>query len=500
MNLVVGILAQIFIMLFGIINRKAFLQFIGIEYLGLQDIVQNFFSFTSICGFGIITSTNVFFYKSSANNREDFLEYILIRQKACLILSFVIFIFGLFMVCFSNELINSNISQNLIKIVILIFTISTTISMALDFSQAVLICDQNAYEVYKSDLLVSSLFFVIQLLIIFLLKNYLLYVVAVALKIVTMSFICFKKIKTKYSLKSIKQKISKPHFEDVIRFSKKQIVIDINSLVYNSTDNVIVSKILGTLYVGYLNNYQYIFNTIIVLANRMITSVNASVASILNDKKNDNIQDMDNVINIHYALTNCVVFFCLFFLIGITAPFIGLFFGTQYVYGKLEIPLCLLFYTQLMQEPINCILLTTGNQIKERWASLISSVMNILISIILVINIGLEGVIYGTVISNAFMMWYRFLIIYKCGLYNSIDKYIYRQFIDSFVGVLIIVTYLKIKKLFITNNLMISFISNLVLATFFYILYFVYLFLTNKNILYIIREGLNVIKGKIKND
>ena len=188
------------------------------------------------------------------------------------------------------------------------------------------------------------------------------------------------------------------------------------------------------------------------------------------------------------------VFCCLIFLFN---DFTKLLYGNNYVLEMMEvIIICLNFYIATMLLPLESVKSAAGLYYEDRYISLIQAAINVFISIILGLKIGLIGVLLGTFISYILTtVWERPIIIYKEIFKSNSIVYFKKYILQIFIIVFnILLDYLVITKLF-TQVTILNFILKGITIFIVYVVTNIIIFIKSNELQYILKT----IKDKFFN-
>lgn len=185
----------------------------------------------------------------------------------------------------------------------------------------------------------------------------------------------------------------------IILFSGKMFAIRINAIVYNGMDKVIITSVLG---VGFLTNYS-IASNIHSIANRtmsLVSLVLVPTASMLFA-----LNDIHKLQQIFIRATKYTLAFCVPVTLGLiilARPLIIYWIGQEYahVYKIAQLFLSYLLINSLAPTAYN--MLIGMNKVSDLLLiQVISTLINLIISVLLVHKIGVAGVIWGTIIGTS---------------------------------------------------------------------------------------------------
>ena len=230
------------------------------------------------------------------------------------------------------------------------------------------------------------------------------------------------------------------------------------------TDNIIISKFLGVVTVGLYSNYNMIIQAVSNLFLQVFDSLTASVGNLLvenNCKKSYEIYKnmlMINSILFTFATTE---------IICLIEPFIKIWIGEQYILSKAVLIILMVnFYIQGMRKTCLVFKMAAGVFHEDRYFPIIESIINIVVSVILVKIIGLPGVFLGTIFSALPVILisypkYVYIPLFHKSFWNYVKENAY-YYILAFITVsiaMIVTSYINI------NNLIVKLIVNAITSS-----------------------------------
>ena len=111
-------------------------------------------------------------------------------------------------------------------------------------------------------------------------------------------------------------------------------------------------------------------------------------------------------------------------------PFITLDWKRIFDFRSILIIVLLNYYLTGMRVPIYAVKAAAGIYDEDKYTPLIQSVVNLVLSIVLVQRWGLAGVFMGTLVSSIVLpCWQRPYVVYKYALKTSCKKYFIKYYI-----------------------------------------------------------------------
>lgn len=201
----------------------------------------------------------------------------------------------------------------------------------------------------------------------------------------------------------------------------------LGSVVVSGVDNILISKFAGIVAMGCYSNYTLLTATIKTVFVQIMTPITASVGNFVAEKTKD---DSYNFFHKLFFVNAYGAVFCSSCLMVLANPFIELFWGEQYLFTN-NIVLLLLFnfYVDRMRQASQIYIDTNGLFWPIKWKSFVEAIVNLVasLSLLLIFNLGIEGIIIGTLISNfATNFWWEPYAVYKYSFNKNLKDYFIR--------------------------------------------------------------------------
>lgn len=443
-NIAFSIFSQLVILLLTFISRSVFIKYLGIEYLGINGLFGDILGLLSMADLGIGTAMVFSFYKPLAekdNNKIAALTHF--YKKMYIFIAFFILIFGLMLIPFLPYLIKLENTIKNLEIYYLLALMNVVISYIYTFKTSVLTADQNGYIISKINTIVSVIKTFTQIVSIVIVRNYIIYLVVGVIFSFVNNYIASKYAEKKYPFIDKKIELSKENKLEIYKNIMSVFIYKVSSVMLSATDNIIISIISGTIFVGLYSNYLLIQNKIILIYSLIFTSLTASVGNLIvteSAKKQNEI--FECVLSISFIISAIVVP-CYIVLVN---DFIKLWLGKEYLLSFSVVMAigCNMYLSSALQ-PLWSYREAAGIYKDTKWVMLLCAILNIVLSFVLGEKLGIFGVIIASVISRILTyVWFEPAILYKkyflispFRYYISFLKNIFITIVISFIGVLI---------------------------------------------------------------
>lgn len=403
-NSLISISYKIIMLLLGFVTRKIFIVYLGNEVLGLNSLYSNLLELLNLADLGIGIAVQYQLYEPLVKKDWDKLSKILTAAKKIYnIIGTFIIVAGATLSFFIQNLIKETpFPIEFIRTAFLINVIGIALGYFFVHKKLFLQANEKIGLINIVDLTIKLITVIISLITTVIYKNYLLYLIINALygllSNLTVNFIFNKKYpNVKSNVKNSKNEIK------LLTSNLKDVIpMKLSNYVYSSTDNVVISKVLGLTSVALYSNYMTIINGIMGIEYLIGNVVMASIGKIMKEVKENSY--VFQYFMVFQYLSYIFTSICIIELAVIGNPFIELWIGKNFIIETFSFVLLMIdFYIHSMYQPAYVLFGSSGKFKEDKVITLMSAIMNIVISIILVQFIGLPGVIIGTIITDIYI-------------------------------------------------------------------------------------------------
>ena len=209
---------------------------------------------------------------------------------------------------------------------------------------------------------------------------------------------------------------------DIVTKVKGLLFHNIGTYVVMGTDNILISRLVGIVEVGYYSNYNAVFGPLASILKQVITAVQASVGNLLVEKdyeKNYQIYRRLELVNFWlYSAVSISVFYEIQY-------FMTIWLGERYLFSNgVVFCLALNFWQTGMRNAPAVFKGAAGIFYEDRFVPIIESVINVVASIVLALKFGIIGIFLGTFISSLCLFLYSYpFLVYKKVFNRSPKEY-----------------------------------------------------------------------------
>lgn len=476
-NASIAFILQVINILVTFIVRTVFVKTLGNDYLSLNGLFTNVVSLLSFAELGIGNAIIFSLYEPIAmQNTEKINTLMHLFKKAYRWIRFIIAILGICILPFINHLVNDvNVNENF-QILYILFLINTYVSYFFAYKKSLLIADQKNYIaalIQQSIIVVQS---VIQCIIILLFHNYVLYLWIQIIGTTMINIITSGYVDRHYKyLKQDASKLDKREYLGIFENIKNIFCYKIGAVILNSTDNILISSLITTRYVGLYSNYSMIISALNGVLMQVCNSIAATIG-IYNVQNDD--EKNESTFRYIFFISYWGFGVCTICLIELLNPFISIWIGDTYLLNfSTVVIISIVFYITGINQIPSQYRTSFGIFKQAKMIPLLASVINIILSIVLGKIIGLNGIFIATIIAK--LVTFNImdpLLIYKNGFKKESISFFYSKIkyfivlVITFLGVHLINDFLHVEGIlgFVVRGAITFCITNLLLAILLY--------------------------------
>lgn len=411
-NSITGLAGQLITIILNIIRRKVFIQYIGVELLGLNSTFASILSTLSLAEMGFQQVIVFHLYGALAKGDQKQVNSLVNVYKVvyrCIGCFFIVA--SLCCIPFLQVFLSDIETTPNVRLYFLIQALSGACTYFLAYKRNILYADQQSYVSALIDTVINTAASLICIAVILFTHSYLLYLIVNLVKAYLSNLLvhiaCAKRYPYLHS-ERVDWKLLKS-----IAINLKDVVLErLAGYIYSSTDNLIISAFISTVQVGFLNNYTMIITHIKTLIQSLSTPLIPALGNKVALEKRGS-QQMDTFRMLEQAY---------FWLAGMVIvpthvladSFISMFFGERYVMsGIILILLCIDLYIHINQDVCVSFLSANGMFRKQRNISIGGALINIVVSLLLMKPFGIAGILAGTAVSQVYYWIARSVVAFR---------------------------------------------------------------------------------------
>lgn len=477
-NIVISVISKIITMAIMIVSRKALLQYLGEEALGIYSLYTNLIGVLAVAELGIGVSITFSMYKPIVEGESDSISSLYyLYKKIYLVLSIIVFFLGLIITPFLSVFAKGSSGDIDIQLPFIIFLASTCISYFYAQKTSLINAFKDNYINLIIETIVKVLALIMQLLLLGVIKTMEVYTLAILVSTLVQWIVTNFVYNSKYKRYINGNRTLKPEIKkEVITNTKAMIYHKLGTLMVNTASGLIISSFLSVIILGIYSNYLIIMTGMISVLSLVFSSTTSIIGHsfVKNDKESfyKNFRFF-HMINFILAL----VFFIGF--LSVIQPLLTLFFPeSELLSDQVVFIFTITYFVQFMRQVTLTFRDASGLFYYDRYKPLIEGIINVIISLVLVNILGLVGILIANLLTTIFICHtVEAHIIYKYGFGRQNTKFLLYNLILLIIFIMVgtvtvqLVTYFEGPLLSVILysgilSLMLSFTTLLILSIF----------------------------------
>ena len=403
-NILFGMGLKIYQLLIPFIMRTVIIYLLGVQYLGLNSLFTSVIQVLNLAELGVGSAMVYSMYKPIIEDDNITICALMRLYKIYYrIIGGVILLVGLVLLPFIPKLINGDIPNDMnIYILYLLNLGATVLSYWLfAYKNSILQAHQRMDMTSKVMLFTETIKYILQIGVLFIFHNYYYYVIVILITQVMTNIITAIISNKMYPHYQPKGKLSKDMIKQINQRIRDLFTSKIGMVIVNSADTIVISAFLGLTVLAVYQNYFYLITAVIGLIGTIFASVTAGIGhSIVVESKEKNFQDLNKFTFIIAWISGICVscFLCLF------QPFMCIWVGREFLLDfSVVICFCIYFFVYEINQLLNTYKDAAGIWHEDRFRTLITAFVNLVMNLIMVKFIGIYGVILSTILSMLFV-------------------------------------------------------------------------------------------------
>lgn len=438
-NSIASLALQVINIIMNFLIRKLLIQYIGVEWLGINATLASLLSAFSLAELGINSVICFYLYAPIRDSDNVEINHVINIYRVLYKCIGAIFLTASVLSMFFVPYILTGVAITYeVYIVYIIMIITSVSSYFLSYRRVLLDADQKQYVAKKNDIFWGLLCGIVQIALLIQFKNYVLFLSVGILKTVGSNLYIYRKCGRLYPFLNI-QKCNMGELVKTVKKMKDAFFIQIASYVYTGTDNLIISMFVNTVQVGYLSNYAMVSNTVKIIVRSVMYPLTPIIGNIVckDSASSGSVFRLYTLAAYAIAGMSCIPLFVL------AQDFVCSVFGEGYLLGGM-IPILLAGDIMLDVIQIPCCGLIKGMGLfrHENRACVAGALTNIIVSLLLVQRYGIAGVLGGTVVSQLVFFIVRSITVFRYCLAGDTEnkmKGYYHDFI-KFLSIFILLS------------------------------------------------------------
>lgn len=454
LNFASGFLGRVLAILLNFVVRTIFIYCLNEAYLSVNGLYSNILTVLSLAELGFGSAMVYRMYAPVAvKDYQKAAALLQFYKKIYIIIGVVIFFLGLCVIPFMDYIIKDKPDISGLTLYYILFLVNTSISYWFSsYKASVLYADQKEYIKTNVQNTMAILQSGLQIVLLLLFRKYLLYLLIQLAGNIFLNLYVAHLVDKRYPEIQTYQGASLSAEERVqIRKDTEALVLSrFGHVALNGTDNIIISAVVGVLWVGRLSNYTLICDS--------VTSVLCQITAAITGSLGNFFATEDK--HAGYALFKKVEFlnfwlygFSFIALVTLLDPFVQIWAGERFVLGlPISIAIAINFFVAGYMNTLWVFRSTIGLFKQGKFRPILVAILNIILSIFLGKLWGVFGVLFATFLSRAAIsLWYDPLILHRYGFEVSCKPFFARYFRRVLLLTTILIVMLTIRYVVLSS-------------------------------------------------
>ena len=418
-DIILNFIFTFFTSLLLFFQNRYFVQYLGIETLGIMKLFSQLLQYLNIVELGLGSASAFALYKPLAERDIEKISIILSTIKRSYNkISIVIFSLGLVVTPFLPYFMKIDSFHKNIYLYWLLYLVNT-VSTYLYIKYVILFTASQEF-IYVRFIQSSSKAFYQILQIIFIIKyqSFFIFILLILLDNLT-QYILFR---IHYERKYFYIYETKERYTGLIKDIKNLFWHKIGGLVVFNTDLILISKFVSIEIVGIYASYQLLLQMVLTVSNISVSVMRPKLGRYISMNNKESIYMLFRKINIIFLYIGLLLTMCTYILVD---NFIKIWIGTEYILSKLTVQLLMINLLINIFRTIVEVFKETSGFFDDIQAPIFEAIINLFFSLILGKKYGLEGIIMGTIISNiSIIIIYKPILVLKKCFDKGVKEYI----------------------------------------------------------------------------
>ena len=404
--------------LLNFIVRTIFIHCLNEAYLSVNGLYSNILTVLSLAELGFGSAMVYRMYAPVAvKDYQKTAALLHFYKKIYVIIGAVIFGLGLCVIPFMDYIIKDKPDVPGLTLYYILFLINTTISYWFaSYKASVLYADQKEYIKTNAQNATTILQSALQIVLLLIFRKYLLYLlVQLGCSIILNLYVTHLVDKRYPQLREYRDaRLTSEERGQIKKDAEALVLSRFGHVVLNGTDNIIVSAVVGVLWVGRLSNYTLICDSVTSVLCQITAAITGSLGNFFaTEDKHAGYTLFKKVEFLNFWLYG----FSFIALVTLLDPFVQIWAGGRFVLGlPISIAIAINFFVAGYMNTLWVFRSTLGLFKQGKFRPILVAILNIVLSIVLGKLWGVFGVLFATFLSRASIsLWYDPLILHKYG-------------------------------------------------------------------------------------
>lgn len=420
-NITVATISRVAAILLGFFSRVVLTQVLSVDYVGINGLFLEIINILSLSELGVGSAITYALYKPVARNDiEKQKSLIRVFRNIYFIIAGIVCALGLVLIPFLGIIMKNKPNVENLTLLYLLYLCNAVVSYFMVYKRTLIDAHQLGYigTLYQTSLWTAQS--LVQMIVLYFTRNFALYLSVMIVASLVNNILISRKADKLYPFLKDKDVKPLPKHEkrEIVKNIKAMLMHKVGNVVITSSDNLMLSSIVGIIATGMYSNYYLVIGSIRQILSEVFKSVTASVGNLGVRENRDRFK---KIFEAMFFMGQWMFGFCAICLYECLDPFVAQNFGEGYVFTRdVTLILCINFYATGMRQATLVFRDSMGLFKYDRYKAIPEAIINIAASIILGRKLGTTGIFIGTLVSTVLTsFWVEPYVLYKKALNRS---------------------------------------------------------------------------------
>lgn len=399
-NIIFGVILKAYQIIVPFLMRTAMIYFMGVQFLGLNSLFTSILQVLNLAELGVGSAMIYSMYKPIADDDAATICALMkLYRTYYRAIGLVIAIIGCVLTPFIPKLISGDIPKGLNIYILYLLNLGTTVVSywLYAYKNSILQAHQRTDVVSKVTLVTNTIQYVLQLFVLWVFKNYYLYVIVMLATQAITNIVTAVVADKLYPQFEPKGKLPKQEVAKINGRIRDLFTSKIGAIIVNSADTIVISAFLGLTALAIYQNYYFILTSITGFITIVFSAVTAGIGnSLVVETKEKNFKDL----NVFTFIICWISGFCSCCFLNLYQPFMELWVGKDLMLNfSVVVCFVIYFYVCEVNQLLNTYKDAGGIWHEDRFRPLVTAIANLAMNLVMVQFGGLYGIILSTVLS-----------------------------------------------------------------------------------------------------
>ncbi|MBO4897876.1 MAG: hypothetical protein J5590_06235 [Clostridia bacterium] len=413
-NSIWGLFQQFVFCILSLFSRRVMIDTIGVEGVGLNGLLTNVVAVLSLAEMGVGMAVIFHMYKPLAtDDRETITRLMNFYRTVYILIAATIMALGLCLMPFLKYIVRDvSYTNGYVMWIYFLFLLQTSTSYLFAYKRSLLLADQKQYITTIFDLIFKIVTVIGGIAILITTKSFAWYLIFLIVAGLVNNIFIARKVNKMYPYILHRHlKLPRENKLAIFKDIKNIFIGKMSATITNSTDNILISALVGTIVTGLYSNYTIILNTLSSVMNQFSYAMTGSIGNLLATESADYVE---RVLKRLVFIMFFMAAFCCVCLTCLIDPFITLAFGKDLLLQRYVVYICIgVFYFATIKLPVWTMMSASGLFKTDKYIAITGSTINLIVSFILGKMIGIAGILLGTICTYVIQYNLKIVFFYK---------------------------------------------------------------------------------------